>query len=144
MHNNLYDAEARVNGIYPIHMLGDPESPPEWLEELCEFIDIPAHMKELEKLPELARLLSDLDQFDSSKELAEAIAERLVLSGRRGFMVHASVCVRRYTSSDAFFSGWGHTQLLWFFCENVDQIEQELLRKACAFHASRAEKVGAA
>lgn len=144
MYSTLYDAEARVNAIYPIHMSGDPDHPPEWLEEFCRFIDSPAVMGEMEHFPELADLMRRLDDFESSKDLGMAIAEAWALYGSRGFMVFASVCVRTYQSPSAFYSGWGHTQLLWFFVEDVDQIEPELLKRASALHASQAEKVGAA
>jgi hypothetical protein len=144
MDSTLYDAQARVNAIYPIHMIGDPEHPPEWLEEISSFLDSPAVVSELNNFPELAYMVHNLDDYGSSKDVGMAIAKAWATCARHGFMVFASVCVRTYLSPDTFYSGWGHTQLIWFLVEYVDQIEPELLKRASALHASQAKKMVAA
>jgi hypothetical protein len=144
MYDTLYDAEARVNAIYPIHMIGDPEHPPEWLEQLSDEIDVPATMKEMQQFPELSGVISGLDDFGSSEDVALAIADKWVLNGRHGFMVWASVCARQYIGPDTFYSGWGITLAVWFFVEDVAQVEPELLKRAVALHTIAEQKAGAA
>ncbi|BCH63241.1 hypothetical protein RvVAT039_04570 [Agrobacterium vitis] len=144
MYENLYDAEARVDAIYPIHMLGDPQSPPDWLEEFCDAIDVTANADLAVSFPELAKLVAHIDEFTSPRRLRETVAELWELNGRRGFMATASICIRTYLAPDTWKSGWGYTQQLWFYVESVDAIEPELLKRAADLHAAQAKKVGAA
>ncbi|MBB4954374.1 hypothetical protein H4S14_004139 [Agrobacterium vitis] len=145
MDNTLYDAEARVDAIYPIHMIGDFENPPEWLERLSYDIDVPETMKEMQQFPEMTGAMSPFADFGSSEEVGVAIAEAWARCGRRGFMVSASVCARQYIDPDTYYSGWGITKRIWFFVEEIDQVEPELLKRASALHAkAKAEKAGAA
>ncbi|MHC2481311.1 hypothetical protein [Rhizobium leguminosarum] len=141
VYTNLFDAEARVAAIYPIGMIGDPENPPEWVEQFTEDADFGDAKAIFGEHAELERL-TNVDDFASTVEHAAAVAEAWVMSGREGFLVRTEICQRRYVGngSSAYYSGWGIVALGWIYVETADQVEKAVLIKATAMHdAAKAE-----
>jgi hypothetical protein len=130
----LFEEEARVTAIYPIGMIGDTESPPEWLSELWDDMDDPSDPL-FSALPELAAVMGD----DVS-----AWADALLMRSRSGFIVRFEVCVRRYFPSPVttFESGWGWVQLGLFYAETIDEIGPTVLKLARDQHAAERQKAG--
>ncbi|MDM9647724.1 hypothetical protein [Rhizobium sp. S163] len=135
LYKNLFDAEARVAGIYPIALIGDPENPPEWVKQFAEDVDCNDVVTIFRGMPEIAGLC-DLDAFASAGEHAAAIAEAWVHTGREGFIVRTEICHRRYVGngSNAYYSGWGIVKLGWIYVETIDGVEPAVLAKATAIH----------
>lgn len=132
----LFEEEARVTAIYPVGMIGDTESPPEWLSELWDDMD-DASDPLFTALPELAAVMGD----DVS-----AWADALIMRSRSGFIVRFEVCVRRYFPSPVttFESGWGWVQLGLFYAETIDEIGPAVLKHAREQHEAERQKAGAA
>lgn len=135
----LYDSEAQICGLFPIHAIGDAESPPDWVET---FVDAHAFEKLARDFPELAGLLEASNL--SSREMATEVAERWSLVGRTGFIVEAQVNVRAYQKGGSFFSGPGHQQIHWFYVCSADNAVPELIKLAEEQHARSRAKAGAA
>lgn len=134
VYDNLLDAEARVAAIYMIEALGDPESPPEWLQDFVDDTKLPDVSAILEAFPELASVI-DMDQFEDGKEQAGAIMERWCLTGRTGLIVKAEICVRRYQpGTQSFFSSWGHLRWRWFTVDRLDMVVPTVLSLASQQH----------
>lgn len=131
----LFEEEARVSGIYPVGMIGDPGSPPEWLSELWDDMSDPDDLL-FQALPELAAVMGD----DVS-----AWADALITRSRSGFIVRFEVCVRQYfpPPATAFQSGWGWVQLGLFYAETVDEIAPTVLKHAREQHEAERQKAGA-
>jgi len=130
----LFQEEARVAAIYPLGMIGDPESPPAWLEELHEAVTSRGHSL-FKALPELKHDAND----------AAGWADSLFMSGRAGFIVSYEVCVRQYVKppSTAFYSGWGYYSTGYLYVETVDEIGPAVLVAARKLHEISREKAGA-
>lgn len=131
----LYEEEARVAAIYPVGMIGDPESAPDWLEELYESC-IDADDPLFQALPELKA------DADAASEWAEA----LVLRSRTGFVVKWEVCVRHYLGAGkmGFRSGWGHVRFGVFYTETIEEIGPAVLKIARDQHEAERRKAGEA
>ncbi len=130
----LFQEEARVAAIYPLGMIGDPESPPAWLKELHESVTSPSHSL-FKALPELKPDADDAADW----------ADSLFWSGRTGLVVLYEVCIRRYTKppSTAFYSGWGFYNTGGLYVETFDEIGPAVLAAAKRLHAASREKAGA-
>ncbi len=136
----LYDCEAQICGLFPIHAIGDAESPPEWVET---FVDAQEFEAFAEQFPELQQLIDDNSL--SSRQMASEVADRWVLKRRSGYIVQAHVNVRRYEKgSTAFFSGPGLQQIHWFYVSSADDAVPELIKRAEEQHARSRAKAGAA
>ncbi len=134
LYDNLFDAEARVAAIYMIEALGDPDSPPDWLQDFVDNTDLPDVRTILEAHPELADAI-DMNKFEDCKEQASALMERWSLVGRKGLIVKAEICVRRYRAGTTIFSsGWGHLRWRWFTVDDLDLIVPTLLGIASGQH----------
>lgn len=132
----LFEEEARVVGIYPVGMIGDAESPPEWLSELWDDMSDPDDLL-FQALPELAAVMGD----DVS-----AWADALIMHSRSGFIVRFEVCVRQYFPSPVttFQSSWGWVQLGLFYAETIDEIGPTVLKHAREQHEAERQKAGSA
>lgn len=132
----LAEEEARVAGIYPVGMMGDPESPPEWFEE---FFECHADGDEpiFTQLPELKPLATD------DAEVIEW-AHALFYASRWGYLVKAEVCVRKYSRQGFWQSGWGYVQFHWLYVATADEIGPAVLKAARTQHATEQTKAGAA
>lgn len=143
MYDNLFDAEARVAAIYPIHGIGDSETPPEWVEEFlfgCGSTDLQAIA---EHCPELAKI--DPDHYAQTRDLAFDVANGWVLKARQGYIVEAHVCVRSYLdSSSSWYSGWGHYQIYWIYVASADDAIARTIELANRQHDEAQTKAGAA
>lgn len=130
----LFEEEARVAAIYPLGMIGDPENPPAWLEELHEAVTSPDHSL-FKALPELKHDAKDAADW----------ADSLFMSGRSGVIVSYEVCVRQYVKppSTAFYSGWGYYSTGYLYVETVDEVGPAVLTVARKLHAISREKAGA-
>jgi hypothetical protein len=136
----LYDSEAQIFGMFPIHGIGDAESPPDWVET---FVDSHAFEKLARDFPELAGLFEASNL--SSREMATEVAERWSIVGRTGFIVEAYVNARTYQRGcTSFFSGPGHQQIYWFYVCSADNAVPELIKLAEEQHARSRAKAGAA
>lgn len=134
----LYNSEAQICGLYPIHGIGDAENPPEWVEA---FVDSHAFEKLARDFPELGGLL-EADQLSTS-EMATELAERWAIVGRTGFIVQAHVNVRAYQKGGSFFSGPGHQQIHWFYVFTAENAVPELIKRAEEQHARSKAQAGA-
>lgn len=130
----LFEEEARVTAIYPVGMIGDTDSPPEWLSELWADLD-DASDPLFTALPELAAVMCD----DVS-----AWADALVMRSRSGFIVRFEVCVRHYLPSPAtaFQSEWGWVRLGLLYAETIDEIGPAVLKIAREQHEEERRKAG--
>lgn len=136
----LYDCEAQICGLFPIHAIGDAESPPEWVENFVEAYQFEALAQQF---PELQGLLDDNDL--SYRQMASEVADRWLMKRRTGYIVQAHVNVRQHQKgSTAFFSGPGHQQIHWFFVSSADDAVPELIKRAEEQHAQSRAKAGAA
>lgn len=145
MFDNLHDAETRVQAIYPIEMIGDPENPPKWVEEFAENIGnvyIDAIVEQFAELTSVA----DPEAYLTEKDHAQAIAAEWAWARRKGFVVFFEVCWRRYQKGDAgvFVSGWGAVHLCWIYAETIEEIEPKVLSVATDLHAKAKARAGAA
>lgn len=145
MYTNLFDAEARVAAIYPIEMIGDPENPPKWVEEMAENIDDTFIGGIIDEMPELHSVRS-ADPYLNEKDHAQALAHEWVWARRSGFIVHCEVCWRRYpeAGSDAFYSGWSIVSLCWIYAETLEEISAKVLAVATELHNKAKARAGAA
>ncbi len=66
----LYNCEAQICGLFPIHAIGDAESPPEWVET---FVDAQEFEAFAEQFPELQALIDDNSL--SSRQMAAEVAD---------------------------------------------------------------------
>lgn len=130
----LFEEEARVAGIFPVGMLGDTESAPEWLEKLYEEADTPEHPI-FKALPELSH--------DAGS--AEDWAFALVASGRSVLIAKFEFCVRHYYPAPAtcWSSGWGISSWGYVVVENFDEIGPAVLAAVRARHEASKAKAGA-
>ncbi len=130
----LFEEEARVTAIHPVGMIGDTESPPEWLSELWDDMD-DANDPLFTALPELAAVMGD----DVS-----AWANALVMRSRSGFIVRFEVCVRHYFPPPvtSFQSEWGWVQLGLFYAETIDEIGPAVLKIAREQHEEERREAG--
>ena len=136
----LFEHDAQICGMYPIHAIGDAESPPDWVETFVEGYEFETVAKHF---PDLAELLERQDL--STKELASEIAERWIMRRHSGFIVHGQVNVRTYAEGGkSFFSGPGYQQIHWFYVATADEAVTELIQRAEAQHAKSRAKAGAA
>ena len=131
----LFEEEARVAAIYPVGMMGDPESPPDWLSELYEDIANDGHPL-LQALPELK---ADADD-------ACVWADALFMHSRSGFIVKYEVCIRQHSPapSTSFYSGWGYVRFGFLYLETFDEIGPAVLKIARDQHEAERLKAGAA
>mgnify|MGYP001066397565 CR=1 FL=1 len=118
MDTRLYDVEARIAGLYPIAGIGDPEYPPEWVGEFCEWVEGPASGV-FSALQELARFDEDED-YPAPSDVCEA----WINAGRTGAVMLVEWCVRHYAGRGGVFtSGWGHTRFLYVYVpDGVDYV----------------------
>ncbi len=129
----LFQEEARVAAIYPLGMIGDPESPPDWLKELHEAVASPSHSL-FESLPELK---PDADD-------AAVWADSLFMSGRAGLIVSYEVCIRQYVDPEAtaFYSGWGFYNTGYLYVETFDEIGPAVVAVAQKLHDISRQRAG--
>ena len=130
----LFEEEARVAGIFPLGMVGDPEYPPEWLKELHDAIDQPGHSI-FKALPELKPDARDASDW----------ADALFWRGRAGLIVRYEVCLRRYEKppSTSWYSGWGYYSSGYLHVETFEEIGPAVLEAARALHQANRQKAGA-
>lgn len=131
----LLEEEARVIGIYPIGMIGDTESPPEWFTSLWEDTDDPNDPL-FDALPELNAVM-----VEDAAEWARA----LILRSRSGFIVRYEVCVRHYHPPPvtSYESGWNWIQEGTLYAETIDEIGPTVLKHAREQHEAERQKAGA-
>lgn len=138
LRDQLFQAELRIVGIYPLEGFGDPEGAPDWLEEFCDYSDNGNVEDIFAAFPELNRFIGT---FPNKGEVAEA----LIWANRRGFIIKAEWCQRRYLSETTFRSGWGVMRFDWFFSETVEEGFQKVIAAAAEDHeAQRRATAGAA
>lgn len=130
----LFEEEARVAGIFPVGMLGDTESAPEWLAKLYEEADNPEHSI-FKALPELSH------DADSAEDWAFA----LVTSGRSVLIAKFEFCVRYYYPAPftCWSSGWGISSWGYVVVERFDEIGPAVLAAVRARHEASKAKAGA-
>lgn len=133
METPLFDLEARVAAIYPIHMLGDPENPPDWVEALGDELT-DANNPIFDDLPELKPLADD------DETIPERWAMALCLAGRLGFLVYYEACIRKYHDAGSWSSSWGYYRSGYVYAATVDEIEPKVIAIAERQHAL--EKAG--
>lgn len=131
----LFEEEARVAGVYPIGMIGDPESPPEWLTELYDAADAPEH-------PLFAALPQLRHDADDVAEWADAL---VMFPPASGILVKYEVCIRRYCKppSTAWYSGWGLYSSGYLAVEDFEEIGPAVLAAVRARHEVSKAKAGA-
>ncbi|CAH0339604.1 hypothetical protein RHI9324_01255 [Rhizobium sp. CECT 9324] len=144
MYETLHDCEARIAAMYPIHAMGDIDSPPDWLEEFldgCGPKDLAAIVA---ACPELLSVAEPND-FDRTSDMASAFAEQWTLHSRSGYIVRAEICVRRYMGkTSSFYSGWGIVQLYWIYVESADEAVARVTEIANQQHQTSEAKAGEA
>ena len=143
MEKNLFDHEARIAGMYPIHAIGDAESPPEWVEDFLDGVGPRDYQQILLECPELLPVAEPND-FDRTRDQAAAFAEQWTLHSRTGYLVRAEVCVRRYENRTSFWSGWGLCQLYWLFVPSAEDAIARVIDVASQQHEASKAKAGAA
>ncbi|SOC46614.1 hypothetical protein SAMN05892877_12356 [Rhizobium subbaraonis] len=130
----LFEEEARVAGIFPLGMIGAPDSPPEWLRELYDDCDEPT-------LP----IFAALPELKHDDDGVEDWAEALISASRSGFVVKYEVCVRRYNRDGLFFlSGWGYFRVGYLYVENFEEIGPAVINIARTQHEAEQAQAGAA
>lgn len=132
----LAEEEARIAGIYPIGMMGDPESPPDWFEEFFDW-NTEADAPIFESLPELKKFATD------DAEISDW-THALFFAGRSGLLIKVEVCVRKYHRKGMWASGWGYHQFHWLYVEKFDDIGPAVLAAARDQHVAEQLQVGAA
>lgn len=118
-YETLFDAEARVEAIYPLLGIGDPDAPPSWIEEFLESCGPKEYAGIAERCPDLGRL--ELGERSRVKDAAADLAQMWLISRQTGFFVLAHVNVRTYQSDTAFWSGPGHVRIHWLFVASADE-----------------------
>ena len=131
----LFQEEARVAAIYPIGMMGDPEPPPKWLEEMFEEFTGPEHSL-FKALPELKPDAGEASEW----------ADSLFMSGRAGLLVIYEACIRQYVEppSTAFYSGWGLYRTGYLHVETFHEIGPAVLKVVREQHDAERPTDGAA
>lgn len=129
----LFEEEARVAAIYPVGMIGDTGSPPDWLKELwedCTEADNPI----FQALPELK------PDADDACEWAFA----LIMHSRGGFVVRYEICIRDHfpPPATAYTSGWGLYRVGSIYVETIDEIGPAVLKIAREQHQEERRKAG--
>ena len=136
INDELFQEEARVAGIFPLGMMGDPENSPDWLGELHDHAYVPEHPL-FKQLPELAPLAGCTDVKNWS--------DALLYQKRCGFIVKYEVCVRHYQpNGTTFISGWWMYQSGYHYFETFDEIGPAVLKLAREQHEAERAKAGAA
>lgn len=136
----LFEHEAQICGMYPIHGIGDAENPPDWVET---FVDAHGFEAVSKQFPDIVKLLERQDL--SSEDLAIECAGRWIMRRNTGYIVHAQVNVRDYSADgNSFCSGPGYQQIHWFYVATADEAVTELIQRAEAQHAKSRAKAGAA
>ncbi|KNY13634.1 hypothetical protein AKG11_28280 [Shinella sp. SUS2] len=122
----LLEEEARVTGIYPIGMIGDTESPPEWFTSLWEDTE-DLNDPLFDALPELKAVM-----VEDAAEWARA----LVLRSRSGFIVRFEICVRHYYPPPvtSYQSSWNWVQEGTLYAETIEEIGPAVLKQAREQH----------
>lgn len=131
----LFEEEARVSAIYPVGMIGDTESPPDWLKELWE-----------DTTEASAPLFEALPELKPDAESASEWAFALYMHSRSGFIVTFEVCIRLHYPPPvtAYSSGWGLYQHHSIYVENIEEIGPTVLKIARVQHEAERLKAGAA
>jgi len=124
--DELYQEEARVEAIYPLALMGDPERIPAWLEDFVDYHDEPSRPI-FEALPELVALIDVQDPH--------LWAEALQRCTRRGLIIRYEVMIRAYRgASGAYFSGWGRVRYGYLYAEEIDDVGPAVLAVARRQH----------
>lgn len=132
----LFYLEARIEGIFPL-VAGDPEGPPDWLEDFCEDADS-ASKSVFERFPHLAKFIATGDETEPA-----AVAEALCLYTTPGFVCKIQWCPRRYLDGGSFMSGWGWTTWRWVYGETAEAAIENALQAAEQHHEQSRTKPAA-